>query len=91
MITYANATLQIVERNNFKDPETGNDVKFNTNFLKDEEGKVLKVNSAIDFTDYEGKKGVAVVRVREQEGKVKLSLQKFIETDEPIVLDEVID
>jgi len=91
MNVYANCTLQIVERNNFRDPESGQEIKFNTNFLKDEEGKVLKVNSAIDFTANEGQTGIAVIRVREQDNKVKLSLQKFVETDEPITLDEVIE
>jgi len=78
MNLYANVTLRIVEKNNFAD-ENGQNVEFCTNFLKDEDGSVLDVNSKEDFSEHEGKFGVAKIRVRKIENAkgFKLSLQGF--------------
>jgi len=72
------ATLKITERNSFKDQE-GKDVEYYANFLKDGEGQVLEIPGTTDFSEHEGRDGVATIRARKREGGgFKLSLVDFI-------------
>jgi len=78
MKLYANATLRIVEKNSFAD-ENNQTVEFFTNFLKNEDGEVIEVNSKEDYSEHEGKFGVAAIRVRKQDTKgFKLTLAGFV-------------
>jgi len=79
MYLYAEATIKIVEKNNFSDQE-GKTVEYFTVFLKNEEGEVIEVNTTTDFTSKEGVKGVAKIRATKREGGGhKLSLKEFTE------------
>lgn len=74
MKLYTNAKILAVETNNFSD-EQGRTIEFYTNFIKDEEGAVLKINSGKeDFSKYEGKTGVLGIEIREQNGQIKAKL-----------------
>jgi len=74
-----NATLKIVEKNNFKG-EDGKEVSYFINYLKDDEGGVLETTSGRDFSEFEGQDGVAIIapRKRTEGGGFKLSLADFI-------------
>jgi len=78
----------------FKD-ENGVDVSYHINTIKDEEGRVLVVNSKDSYEQFEGKTGIFRLKARPMEdafkkdgsayrGLLKLSLQGFTETEEII-------
>jgi len=74
---YTNVELKITENNSFKGDD-GTDVKYHTNFLKDADGSVMEVTGTRDFSGFEGKRGLAVLRARKRDGGgFRLSLVDF--------------
>jgi len=77
MKVYTNVTMKVTERNSFEN-DKGETIEYGSVYLKDKEGSVLKVNTGkADFTKHEGSEGVAVLNLRDENGKLKVSLVDF--------------
>jgi len=85
MQLFTNGVLVMNAKESFPG-ENGETVTFYKNYLKNPSGELLIANSTIDFTEYQGKKGVATLLIREREkGGYKVSLVSFTtgEIEEP--------
>jgi len=81
MNLFANAEVKIVEKQSFTD-EGGTTVEYFVNYIKNDEGEVLELNSKNDYTEFEGKTGVVKIRARKQETRgFKLTMVGFVEGD----------
>jgi len=81
MKMYVEAMLKISEHNNFAG-ENGETVEYDTNYLKDNDGNMLIVNSKASFAPAEGKSGVAILEIREdseKKNRFRISLKGFAE------------
>jgi len=83
MRLYTNAKIVAVETNSAPDKERpGETIEWFTNYLKNSEGGMLKVNSSTSFEEFEGQSGGCSIEVTERQGGgYKLSLKKFSTTD----------
>jgi len=77
MKTYVEGELKIVSKQSFAG-ENGETVEYFENYLKDDEDEMLIFNSKKDFTESEGKHGVAVLGVKKYGKDVKVSFVDFI-------------
>jgi len=84
MELYTQGRLVAVSRESFKDKETGDEIVYFINVLKTESGDILTANSKADFSDCEGKEGVAGVEVSVKQVKnagdlaqLKFNLRRF--------------
>jgi len=65
MKLFANVRILAVEENSFKDKETNATVTFFRNYIKDDSGSVIELNSGRkNLSQYEGASGVAVFELR---------------------------
>jgi len=52
MQIFIQGVLKIVEPNSFKDAATGKTVEYYTNYLQDSEGKLSKLGSSTDLSEF---------------------------------------
>jgi hypothetical protein len=82
MKLYSDAKLVAVSREEFKDKETGEAIVYFVNVLK-ADGSILNANSKTDYSECEGKSGVAAIEVSVKQAKdggfatLKFNLKDF--------------
>jgi len=87
MKTYAQVKLIACGKKEFDDKE-GNPVRYFENIIKDQAGSVATVNSQADYSDCEGKEGIAHLFLKEN-GKV--SLKAFVVGETIDLPEEVVN
>jgi len=90
MKLYAKVRVLAVEENSFKNNEN-QEIKFCKNYLKDDEGSVIELNSGKqNFSEFEGKEGVGEFEARMVNDKWQLKLRSFWEGEDLEVPEGII-
>lgn len=86
MIAYAKGTIKISEEADPFQDENGQEVKYNVNYIKFDDGRVVELNSRDNFSQYEGKEGICKLNLypnfNAKGYKVTLAGFKVDETDD---------